>query len=675
MILERTVTLLLLLFMISFSGNAQTLKAYERAGDKAMDDQEFFAASQYYKEAIKINKGKLNVHYKYAHACRSFNAFKEADKAYKYVEYGKDTKKYPLLFFWQATVKKQLGEYEKAGKLFNKYLTTDQDPTSYYHLKAKQEVLACAKAPSIIKDAIDIKVNWLGDKVNTPYSEFAPHQVGDSLYYSSMSFKITEKKTGKTRYFAKLLLSENKEKGKRQKGFGDKEEHAANSTTSPDGSRLYFTKCQGENSSDINCTIFVRKKKDNTWLPPEELGATVNFDGYTSTHPNIGYDSIRQQEILFFSSNRPGGQGKMDVWYSLITPAGDYGDAVNLGKAINTIDDEITPFFHTASQSLYFSSNWHEGLGGYDVFNSKYRQKSWNTPINVGYPLNSSYNDVYYTINEDNYNGFLSSNREGSLSLTKEEACCNDIYGVQIPKQNPPEPPIVKEAPPTKDPVVVVPPKPLPPPVTVVPDIVDKPTPAPPIITTETTFQELERMLPVTLYFHNDEPDSNTVARTTRQNYERHYLWYYSMKEEYITKYSKGVLDDSYQVNDFFEYKVRQGYDDLYIFSEKLLKVLMEGYKVKVSVKGFTSPRAPTSYNYALAHRRIMSAKNFFNEFRDGVFKQFVQSGRFQFVDTPFGETTAPAGISDVYSDRRNSIYSVEASQERRIEIMRIEKY
>ena len=165
------------------------------------------------------------------------------------------------------------------------------------------------------------------------------------------------------------------------------------------------------------------------------------------------------------------------------------------------------------------------------------------------------------------------------------------------------------------------------------------------------------------------------MAIATHQNYENHYFWYYSMKAKYKKEYARGKYFEAKKVDDFFEKHVRKGQEDLNLFSKILLETLMNGYRVKVSIKGYTSPRSPTRYNFHLAQRRISSARNFFRQYGNGVFIPFMVDNRLMFVQTPFGEVTSPPGISDSYQDPRNSIYSVEASRERRIEIVRIERY
>ncbi len=659
---------------------AQTAKAHERAGDKAMDNKEYYAASQHYNNSVKV-RPKANVIYKFAQASRLFGAYEDADKSYAIVAKSKDKNRFTQLAYWQGVIKKHLGQYDEAQGFFRLYAVQDGEADSFYRQKAEQEIRACKIAKDLRDAPLDVQVDWVEGGVNTPFSEFAPHRVGDSLFYSSMRFKIADKK-GRERYRSNLLLSTGKDEGKSFEDFENNQEHIANSALSSNGERLYFTKCEGGGSQDIICQIYVRKSaSDGSWQPAQKLPETVNIPGFTATHPNVGYDSLRQKEILFFSSNRSGGQGKMDVWYSEILPMGGYGDAVNLGAAVNSIDDEITPFFHIASQSLYFSSNWHEGLGGHDIFNTRLEDDNWTKPINAGYPLNSSFNDVYFVINADNSTGYLSSNRTGSLSLNDDEACCNDIYAVTLALA--PEAPLPFEEESsvtfiTAPEIKIEIPDEQPPTYTPPPPVIISQTPyVPPPSTTFTEkniITQLEELLPVTCFFDNDKPDPRSLAATTKTNYEDTYLRYYDLREKYKKEYAQNEAQLEWLVEDFFDWEVRTGYQNLEVFASMLLSALNKGYTIKVSIKGYTSPRASTYYNNILAKRRIHSVRNYFGTFAEKALQNYINSGQLIFYETPFGETTAPKTVSDALNDRRNSIYSLEASRERRVEIVEIER-
>jgi hypothetical protein len=155
-----------------------------------------------------------------------------------------------------------------------------------------------------------------------------------------------------------------------------------------------------------------------------KLPENVNVPGYKSIQPFISMDG----RTLYFSSNRPGGLGGMDLWKIEIDELGNpVGEAENLGYPVNSELDEVTAFFHEASSTLFFSSNGHNSIGGLDVFKSSYNRenKAYMTPENLGMPINSSKDDAYLIWDSKLKKGFLSSDREPC-----ESGHCYNIYEI-----------------------------------------------------------------------------------------------------------------------------------------------------------------------------------------------------------------------------------------------------
>ena len=183
----------------------------------------------------------------------------------------------------------------------------------------------------------------------------------------------------------------------------------------------------------FSCKIFITTLKKEKWSNPQALPSKINEKGATTTHPNIA--KWNDKEYIFFSSNRSSGEGNMDIWYCEILDGSTYGKVINLGSSINTPDPEITPFFHTKTKTLYFSSSWHNGFGGFDIFKSSYLEGSFGIVENLFIPVNSSWNDMYYWLDQEGNEGFLTSNRLG-IHYTKGPTCCNDIWSVKINNPN-----------------------------------------------------------------------------------------------------------------------------------------------------------------------------------------------------------------------------------------------
>jgi sRNA-binding regulator protein Hfq len=157
--------------------------------------------------------------------------------------------------------------------------------------------------------------------------------------------------------------------------------------------------------------------------------------------------------------------------------------------------------------------------------------------------------------------------------------------------------------------------------------------------------------------------------------YSEPYNYYISLQKTYSEEYasqfsSQNKIEAEKKVNDFFENDVKSNFSKMNGFFDSLLVFLENGKKLEIQIRGFTSPRAYSKYNIALGSRRVMSLKNQILQHRAGAFLPYLKSGSFVVKELSFGETKVPSGVSDRYNDPRNSIYSVEASRERRVEIV-----
>ena len=639
---------LLLALAAPISAAAQSARAYEKAGDKAFAGKDYYTALVHFQNAMNLQPEEVRLWFKYAEVARQFNAFETAADYYGRVAESGEAPTLPLASFWLGQVRKSLGNYDGAISAFQKYLSLG-DTSGYYALWAKQELETCRWANDAQPPGgVNVSVQHLNNKINSPYSEFGAVEQGSSLYFSSYRYQYKNDVHQPERKLSKILVSENMAKGRTLPGsFNDIEKHTAHMAFSPTGNRIYFTLCDFVTSSDIRCEIYYRDKDSRgRWeKKPHKLEDFINKKEYTATQPSIGFDSIGQKEVLYFVSGRPGGKGKLDIWYTVLEED-KFSEPVNL-EAVNTPENDITPFFDSRSQTLFFSSEGHPGFGGYDIFKTE-RDSVWGPVVNFGKPINTSYHDIYYSPGSGKSTAFLSSNRPGAYYLDpSNKACCYDIFKVVVE-------PVLPDTT-GKTPVVAA-----------------GPTPTPPAEPTT-----LEDFLPLALYFDNDEPDKRTMRTTTKKTYEATYSKFIARNQEYQERYTQ-ILDEdeasdaTLALVDFFENEVRRGYNHLNLFSDILLKRLEKGERVEIVIKGYTSPRAKSEYNDNLAKRRISSLRNHFDSYDSGVFGQYLKTEKLVISEAPFGETKASANVSDDLSDERNSIYSVDAAMERRVEIVEI---
>jgi Tol biopolymer transport system component len=190
-------------------------------------------------------------------------------------------------------------------------------------------------------------------------------------------------------------------------------------SVSTDGKHLYFTQWKKENGNVLS-SIYLSAKKENGWSQPVLL-SSINQPGYNSKHPFFTADG----KWLFFASDRTGGQGNFDIWYAPLKADGTTGEPVNAGTIVNTTGNEQAPFYHNTNKTLVFSSDRMPGMGGYDLFASKGWETQWQAPENLGYPVNSSRDDIYFFAQE---NGTLLNN--AILSSDRGSECCLAVYAV-----------------------------------------------------------------------------------------------------------------------------------------------------------------------------------------------------------------------------------------------------
>ena len=497
------------------------------------------------------------------------------------------------------------------------------------------------------------EITHLGHNINTPSAEAGGLIVHDSiLYYSSMhnsnedanwmmSFddeiiQIYEAKISKNGYINWGRPS--------QLGFNIPSHHCGNVAYDNLNNIFYFTRCKEESS--IVCEIYSMKYDKGNWQKPKKMGKEINLKGYTSTQPTIGYLEDGRT-ILYFSSNRPGGVGGDDIWYIILKDGKPDGECINLGIPINTKDNEITPYYDNNTRTLYYSSN-HQHTEHMDIYASIGSRNSWQKPTAMPAPINSEYNDIYYCTNPNNSNeGFLTSNRADSY-YTQEASCCNDIYKWQrIPNKPMPK---VLATPKAELPLV---------------DLM-------PAIQKGLGFSYQARaLMPIKLYFHNDEPDPKSKSSITTDTYFQTYNKYMFMRYLYLLDADK--IKDSLtretevkKVNDFFNNEVHLNCDKFEQFLKLLTEDIRMGSHVSLTICGYASRPHSKQYNFNLSKRRISSIINQIMTYEDGILQQYIGSNRhgsLQIKEVPYGSELAE-------SAKHESLYSLTAAEDRRIEII-----
>lgn len=414
------------------SASAQTLNAYEKKAAEAFEKKDFSAALAYYRTILEVDAKSVDGLYFAGESARQIRAYHLAEAYFSRVPDEAKIMEYELTNYLLADVKKSLGKYDEAVFYFQKYIEANENIQGEYFEKAKRENVYCEWALEMINNPVEDSIIHLDTTINTVYSDFAPLKIERSFYYTSA---IQEKE--ETEPVTGIFLSEQAARAMPiTENASEEGQHTSHIAFSTDGKRMYFTICEEKEAliNEYQCEIWYRLKlTDTTWSKAHLLPSYINKSGYTTTQPSIGWDEKISKEVLFFASDRLGGEGKMDLWSSVIMKDTIVSQPQNLVD-INTAQDDMTPFFHKESQTLFYSSNGRENLGGFDIFKThKINGEEWAKPENIGYPINSSYDDLYYTFNSFWQQGSFASNRPGALCAEPEKDCsCNDIYQVDI---------------------------------------------------------------------------------------------------------------------------------------------------------------------------------------------------------------------------------------------------
>ncbi len=244
-----------------------------------------------------------------------------------------------------------------------------------------QQIMAC-------RTAIMLKENPVSFSKKPMSGDFNEGAINDNpaVSFDGNTIAYTER-----RGIVNVIFSARKEKGIWQRPVDitsqlNAGEDCSTCSLNSDGTLLFLYK-----TDNYDGAIYSSNFVNGSWTPIKKLNRNINTKFYES-HASISSDGKR----LYFTSNREGGEGNLDIYVSETDVTGDWGPAKNLGPEINTPFNEDTPFITLNDSLLYFSSEGHNSMGGYDIFKSRRNGTSWETPVNLGYPINSSDDDKFF---------------------------------------------------------------------------------------------------------------------------------------------------------------------------------------------------------------------------------------------------------------------------------------
>lgn len=327
-----------------------------------------------------------------------------------FANYKKDmTEEY---YFRYMQTLKVTGDLKKANAVTLDFLTNSATPQAIADFQKELKTLENVVA---IGSRFEIK----NLAINTPKSEFSAVQLGQNLIYSGVKTKssLFDKvyKWNDELYLDLLQLSVKNKMVKDSVGISFSKElntsvHESNAVFTKDGKTVYFTRNnskKGRHTASKFSTLQILKAefKDGKWTNIVVL--PFNSDTYSVEHPALSYD----EKTLYFASDMPGSLGSFDL-FSVDIIGGNYSAPKNLGTQINTIRKEQFPFV-SKDNTLYFSSDGHMGFGAMDIFVSKIQGDTFSTPLNVGLPVNSPFDDFAFWMENETTHGYFASNRPG----------------------------------------------------------------------------------------------------------------------------------------------------------------------------------------------------------------------------------------------------------------------
>ncbi len=446
-------------FLILLVGCISILQATAQSDKRLELADKYFAAGDYYTAAglyeqflhpakkeieptgfplnsKKNREGKMGdqtrsgILYKQAESYRLANYWTEASSRYL-AYFNEDKEKNANGLYWYAVCQRSLGNYSTAEESINQFLNSYAAGNSFKQAaETELATLQFIKSQHARPDSSLYKIH----KINTTFGNekgiFAPVAINQNQFLLTSTEKDSVYVEG-VNPFHNRLYTATRNNGELQNIEPvsiinlDASLNQGAAMISADGQYLYYTQWINENGKNLSA-IYYSTKNENRWSQPVKL-PFINTENFSSKQPFSSADG----KYLFFASDRPGGYGQFDIWYATLNADGSTGEPVNAGSGLNTAGNEQAPYYHVNTNSHVFSSDRTPGMGGYDLFIANGKEKQWTRPENMGHPVNSSRDDLYFfaTAGESLLQDAIISSDRGS-------GCCLETYAVsKTPKK------------------------------------------------------------------------------------------------------------------------------------------------------------------------------------------------------------------------------------------------
>ncbi len=401
-------------------------------------DEEYKSAINLYFEVDSIIPG--NPYLAYSIGASYLNLPGEKSKSLVYLENASNqyelynstaNLKIPVEVFFYLGKSFQYGyKLDEAILAFEKYIKLAGSKGKFGATIAENAIKTCERAKELIKQPVDVKVTNMGKVLNSEYPDYSPVISADEsvLIFTSRRPDGTNNVNENGEFYENIYISSKaNEEWSAPVSIGENINtpfHEASVSLSADGQHLYIYKQDDIYVCDLNGDV---------WSAPKKLNYPVNTK-YWEPSASISADN----NFLYFVSDRPGGLGKRDIYRSRRLPNGLWGKAENLGYTVNTSYDEDGPFIHPDGKTLYFSSDAPTGMGGFDIYKTTYNDSTntWSTPKNLGYPINSTDDDIFFILSASGKHAYYSSIQPNGVGE-------KDLYMIDLPQTTEEEPSLV----------------------------------------------------------------------------------------------------------------------------------------------------------------------------------------------------------------------------------------
>lgn len=356
-----------------------------------------------------------------------YRAVGQYEKALRHLEQAREVNKgeqaQPQALFSLGELYWQLGRYEEAEELMKAFLALNPRQKPLLDI-ATNIVEDAAFAKEQLKNPLPFKPEPLPETINANELQYFP-----VLTVDQQNLIFTRRISSAPQHDEDLMISRRDEQGNWLPAESispviNTADNEGTSTISADGRVLIFTSCKGRKGFG-SCDLFLSRRTGNTWSEPVNMGPGINSRDWES-QPSLSADG----RTLYFVSNRPGGRGGNDIYVSTVDEKGEWSRPENLGGLVNTAFDDISPFIHANGQTLYFASNGHTGMGGYDLYLSEKEEGEWQQPRNLGYPINTHEDQVSLFVTADGKVGYYAYEEKRNNQLASSL-----IYRFEIPEE------------------------------------------------------------------------------------------------------------------------------------------------------------------------------------------------------------------------------------------------